>query len=142
MSFIFNFRKEIFKICQTQNSISLLLLLLLPSWRLTMWRNSVSFSSKLIISNKSLYNSSTCSAANDVVRPLLHCRSEFHPYSSSPPSSSDYLKLGFQPSDGLRALSASAVDLASWASKSAHLSRHYGRCYWELSKARLRYKFS
>ncbi|KAL6218264.1 PREDICTED: protoheme IX farnesyltransferase, mitochondrial [Fragaria vesca subsp. vesca] len=100
-----------------------------------MWRNSVSFSSQLIRLNKTLFNPST--SGNDVVRPLLHCRSEFHPYSSSPPSSSDYLKLGFQPSDGLQALSATTSDLASLASKSADLTRQYARCYWELSKARL-----
>lgn len=46
---------------------------------------------------------------------------------------------------GAHAASASAADLSSLAASSmgkakdvAYLAKHYGRCYWELSKARLR----
>ncbi|BFG19834.1 hypothetical protein CerSpe_061080 [Prunus speciosa] len=105
-----------------------------------MWRNSLRFSPKLVISNNSLHLSSiSSSAANDVARPplLSHSLSQSHSYSPSP-SPSDSLKLGFQRPDGFRALSvATAVDLASRASKASYWARHYGRCYWELSKARL-----
>ncbi|TQD86059.1 hypothetical protein C1H46_028398 [Malus baccata] len=40
------------------------------------------------------------------------------------------------PIHGVGALSA-AADLLSLASRASHLARHYGQCYWELSKARL-----
>ncbi|CAL8998101.1 unnamed protein product [Prunus brigantina] len=105
-----------------------------------MWRNSLRFSPKLVISNNSLHLSSiSSSAANDVARPPLLSHSFSQSYSYSPsPSPSDSLKLGFQRPDGFRALSAAtAVDLASGASKASYWARHYGRCYWELSKARL-----
>ncbi|XP_016648030.1 PREDICTED: protoheme IX farnesyltransferase, mitochondrial isoform X2 [Prunus mume] len=106
-----------------------------------MWRNSLRFSPKLVISNNSLHLSSiSSSAAKDVARPPLLSHSFSQSYSYSPsPSPSDSLKLGFQRPDGFRALSAAtAVDLASGASKASYWARHYGRCYWELSKARLR----
>ncbi|CAB4267806.1 unnamed protein product [Prunus armeniaca] len=105
-----------------------------------MWRNSLRFSPKLVISNNSLHLSSiSSSAAKDVARPPLLSHSFSQSYSYSPsPSPSDSLKLGFQRPDGFRALSAAtAVDLASGASKASYWARHYGRCYWELSKARL-----
>lgn len=93
----------------------------------TMWRNSIGFSSKLLISHTSNPSSSISSAANGVVRPLLLSHSHSHPRSSS--SSSESLKLGFPRSDGI---------LPSKATEALDFARYYGRCYWELSKARLR----
>lgn len=109
-----------------------------------MWRNSIGFSSKLLISHKSYPSSSSSissAAANGVVRPrLLLCHSHSHPRCSSSSSPSESLKLGFSRSDGIQTLSATAVEVSSFAgSKAVDLARHYGRCYWELSKARLRY---
>ncbi|KAL5569758.1 hypothetical protein UlMin_026333, partial [Ulmus minor] len=95
-----------------------------------MWRNSRSFSSKLLFSHNT----------NGLLRP--HPPSRFHPNlsnSSSAPPLSESLKLGFQGSNGIRA--ATAVDFSSLAAskarEAADLARHYGRCYYELSKARL-----
>lgn len=111
-----------------------------------MWRNSLSFSSKLIISHSPV----SSSAANVVVRPLFLYQAEsFLNYSSSAssPSLSDSIKVGLQRSqDGVRAVSASSVDISSLAAysvkKASDLARHFGQCYWELSKARLRYAFN
>ncbi|KAF3437844.1 hypothetical protein FNV43_RR20600 [Rhamnella rubrinervis] len=106
-----------------------------------MWRNSIS--SKLLISHKSYPSSSSSSissaSVNGVVRPLLlPSYSHSHPRCSSSSSPSESLKLGFPRSDGIRTVSATAVDVSSFAgSKAMDLARHYGRCYWELSKARL-----
>ncbi|XP_068310186.1 protoheme IX farnesyltransferase, mitochondrial-like isoform X1 [Pyrus communis] len=104
-----------------------------------MWRNSKSLSSKFQISINPLYllSSASSSAEHGGVRPLLlsHSLSQSHPYSPSP-SPSDSLKIGLHRSDGVGALSATA-DLPSLASSASHLARHYGQCYWELSKARL-----
>ncbi|KAK3224699.1 hypothetical protein Dsin_004561 [Dipteronia sinensis] len=79
-------------------------------------------SSKLLLSNPNNYISAFTS--NSVVPRLFS-------HSQTPPSS---IKLGFlnNVSDGIRAAAtpASAFDLLS-------LGRHFGRCYWELSKARL-----
>ena len=62
-------------------------------------------------------------------------------------ASLDSFKLGFANhkaqanGNGVRAFSSiaspAAVDLSPLAS-AVNLARHYGRCYWELSKARLR----
>lgn len=115
-----------------------------------MWRNSIRFSSKLLISHKSYLPSSSSissAAGKSVVQPLLLLsHSHSHPRCSSSSSPSESLKLGFPRSDGIQTVSATAVDVSSFAgSKAMDLARHYGRCYWELSKARLRYtvlKFS
>lgn len=78
-----------------------------------------------------------------VLSPQLLSRSLYSSASSSSSSPSDSFKLGFQnlKYDGIRAFSssssASAVDLSPLTS-ALHLARHYTRCYWELSKARLR----
>ncbi|CAL5382528.1 unnamed protein product [Camellia sinensis] len=69
-------------------------------------------------------------------------------HSGSPSSSPDSLKLGFPKLDPVRssgfASSAAAIDASPLAAASVSrardvvdLARHYGRCYWELSKARL-----
>ncbi|CAN6720125.1 unnamed protein product [Malus baccata var. baccata] len=104
-----------------------------------MWRNSKTLSSKFPISNNPLYHlsSASSSAAQGGVRPALlsHSLTQSYPYSPTP-SPSDSLKLGLHRADGVGALPA-AADLASLASRASHLARHYGRCYWELSKARL-----
>lgn len=111
-----------------------------------MWRNSRSFSAKLRSSSSSP-NPSTSYRHIAVARPSLRV---VYPYSSSlfssvssSPSSSDPIRLGFPNSDGF----SSVADPSSLASASVvprtreavDLARHYGRCYWELSKARLRY---
>lgn len=119
-----------------------------------MWRSSRSFSSKLRSPSSSPSPKTTPSAStfyghNGVARPFLRA---LHPYSSSlfnslssSPSSSDPIRIGFSNSYGFRACS-SVADPSSLASASVSrarevvdLARHYGRCYWELSKARLRY---
>ncbi|KAF7154649.1 hypothetical protein RHSIM_Rhsim01G0145300 [Rhododendron simsii] len=101
-----------------------------------MWRNSASFSSKLLsFSNPnsgSTFLSSAISTANYAFgRSLSH----------SPPSTGD-LKLGFPkldriPSSGFASSAATAIDASLRARDVVDLARHYGRCYWELSKARL-----
>ncbi|PON87532.1 Tetratricopeptide-like helical domain containing protein [Trema orientale] len=108
-----------------------------------MWRNSLSFSSKLVTSSRKVHpspSSSLSSAAeNGVVRSLSHSL----PSPSPSPSVEESVKLGFQRSSyGVREASGAAVDFSSLAVSKARdasdLARHYGRCYWDLSKARLR----
>ncbi|KAK9273087.1 hypothetical protein L1049_017894 [Liquidambar formosana] len=105
-----------------------------------MWRNSASFSLKLLSSNPNP-KPSLLHSLNGVIRPLSHG----HIYSSIPstPPSPDSLKLGFHKSDVIRSF-ATVTDPSSLASASLSKARdvvvaaqHYGRCYWELSKARL-----
>ncbi|KAF5732816.1 protoheme IX farnesyltransferase mitochondrial [Tripterygium wilfordii] len=115
-----------------------------------MWRNSLSLSSSLLQNPNSYVSSSLSkSAINGVVSSQLLSH-----YSSSPPSipsatatsHSDSLKVGLgigllnHKSDGVRGFvsSSGAIgELSSLASAYVDLARHYGRCYWELSKARL-----
>ncbi|KAF5731581.1 hypothetical protein HS088_TW18G00261 [Tripterygium wilfordii] len=115
-----------------------------------MWRNSLRLSSRLLLNPNSYVSSSLSkSAINGVVRSQLLSH-----YSSSPPSNpsatatspSDSLKIGLglgflnQKSDGARGFvsSSGAIgELSSLASAYVDLARYYGRCYWELSKARL-----
>lgn len=102
-----------------------------------MWRNSASFSSKLLSSSNpnsgSTFLSSAISTANYAFgRSLSHS-----------PSSTGDLKLGFPkldriPSSGFASSAATAIDASLRARDVVDLARHYGRCYWELSKARLR----
>ncbi|XP_059651712.1 protoheme IX farnesyltransferase, mitochondrial [Cornus florida] len=116
-----------------------------------MWRNSLSFSSKLVTSSNAnprpTHLLSGIFTVNHVSERSV-TQSRF--YSASSPSSSDSLKLGFQRLDRTRAgfastaafVEPSAAAAASVASVSkakdiVDLARHYGRCYWELSKARL-----
>ncbi|KAG5565300.1 hypothetical protein RHGRI_001257 [Rhododendron griersonianum] len=101
-----------------------------------MWRNSASFSSKLLSSSNpnsgSTFLSSAISSANYAFgRSLSHS-----------PSSTGDLKLGFPkldriPSSGFASSAATAIDASLRARDVVDLARHYGRCYWELSKARL-----
>ncbi|XP_058204587.1 protoheme IX farnesyltransferase, mitochondrial [Rhododendron vialii] len=101
-----------------------------------MWRNSLSFSSKLLSSSNpnsgSTFLSSAISTANYAFgRSLSHS-----------PSSTGDLKLGFPkldriPSSGFASSAATAIDASLRARDVVDLARHYGRCYWELSKARL-----
>ncbi|KAG7028706.1 Protoheme IX farnesyltransferase, mitochondrial, partial [Cucurbita argyrosperma subsp. argyrosperma] len=118
-----------------------------------MWRNSRSFSSKLRSSSSSP-NPSTTTSIFTFYRPIgvaQPCLRALYPYTSSlfsslslSASSSDPIRLGFLNSHGVRGFS-SVADPSSLASSSVvsrareavDLSRHYGRCYWELSKARL-----
>ncbi|KDP41119.1 hypothetical protein JCGZ_03610 [Jatropha curcas] len=112
-----------------------------------MWRNPVSFSSKLLANRNYYLHGSwfpSIFAANDVVSvPQLLCRCSLSSTASTTAaatSSADSLKsmLLNRKSDGIRAFSASssALDL-SLLSSAMQLARHYSRCYWELSKARL-----
>lgn len=93
-----------------------------PNWlsptRSMLRRNSLSFSWKLIIPPTSPNSSA-----------LTHIRSTSSIVTPTA-STSDTQSLGFRVADRAVAntTSLSAVDVA----------RHYGRCYWELSKARLR----
>ncbi|EOY05450.1 Cytochrome c oxidase 10 [Theobroma cacao] len=110
-----------------------------------MWRNSatLSFSSKLLSSASSInhycfhYASAfSILSPNGVVEPVLSSSyRRFYSSSATPspsPSSDSVIKLGFlaDRSLGFRPLSSKARD-------AIQLARHYGRCYWELSKARL-----
>ncbi|XP_054807995.1 protoheme IX farnesyltransferase, mitochondrial [Prosopis cineraria] len=110
-------------------------------------RSSLRFYSKLLqYSSQNLNPPSLCT--DGVLRLCILSHSHrLHSSSSVPDSNS--LKLGLTKSDGIPAVSASssstgAVDLTSLISASpskareiVDLTRHYSRCYWELSKARL-----
>jgi hypothetical protein len=97
-----------------------------------MWRrSSLSLSQTLTFSSSKLLQFQSYGA----VRPL-YSSSSSPSSSSSAPNSFD---LGFPKPDGTPAFSATALDLSSLASASASTARHYARCYWELSKARLRF---
>uniref|UniRef100_A0A5B6YKZ9 Heme O synthase n=1 Tax=Davidia involucrata TaxID=16924 RepID=A0A5B6YKZ9_DAVIN len=116
-----------------------------------MWRNSLSFSSKLVTSSNpnpkpTLLLSGIFTVNYGFERSVSH--SKFYSASASSPSSDDSLKLGFPRLDRTRAFgfasSATVVEPSSLAAASVSkardvvdLARHYGRCYWELSKARL-----
>ncbi|XP_004229507.1 protoheme IX farnesyltransferase, mitochondrial [Solanum lycopersicum] len=106
-----------------------------------MWRNSVGFSSKLLTSK------SSCSRL-----PLLNhgvaSRSTSTAAGSGPESTeaAGTVKVGFSSTEWVRTGSptSSAVDLSSFAAASVlkgrdivDMAKHYGRCYAELSKARL-----
>ncbi|KAL8142141.1 hypothetical protein V2J09_015173 [Rumex salicifolius] len=98
-----------------------------------MWRNSLSFYSttrKLLSSQPSPFTNSHPSIINLLRNPdpLLS-----HLYSSTaprPPPSVDSVKLGLGLAGSLDATSSISRDFTGSLS-------HYGRCYWELSKARL-----
>ncbi|XP_039037852.1 protoheme IX farnesyltransferase, mitochondrial-like [Hibiscus syriacus] len=105
-----------------------------------MWRNSVtlSFSSKLLASSSSANfnyfrgaSAFSIFAPNAVVdHPISPSHQRFYSSSAAPspsPSSDSVIKLGFlaNKTDGFKANDA------------IQIARHYGRCYWELSKARL-----
>ncbi|KAK9664754.1 hypothetical protein RND81_14G065400 [Saponaria officinalis] len=111
-----------------------------------MWRNSLSFSSKrvnLLVSNPNITpnlhpnpifspNSSHFNIFDSRFAPLSHLYS-----STIPQPSSDPVKFGL----GLHRLSSiGAVSSSSSSSVFRDVAgavSHYGRCYWELSKARL-----
>ena len=94
-----------------------------------MWRrSSLSLSQTLTFSSSKLLQFQSYGA----VRPLYSSSSSPSSSSSSAPNSFD---LGFPKPDGTPTFSATALDLSSLAST----ARHYARCYWELSKARLRF---
>lgn len=128
-----------------------------------MWRSSLSFSSarKLLSSSLSSPSSSTNHSFYSVAtRPLQSLSgSSSSPSAAAPPShpnppvaaTSGVGLIGR--ADGVRgfassssaavaAAAAAAFDVSALASSRARdavdLARHYGRCYWELSKARLR----
>ncbi|XP_022761979.1 protoheme IX farnesyltransferase, mitochondrial-like [Durio zibethinus] len=110
-----------------------------------MWRNSATlgFYSKLLSpsssTNPNYFNYASAFSIFSqigIVEPALspsyhrfYCSSEAP---SPSPSSESVIKLGFlaYKSDVFRPLSSKARD-------AVHLVRHYGQCYWELSKARL-----
>ncbi|KAK4265681.1 hypothetical protein QN277_026698 [Acacia crassicarpa] len=114
-------------------------------------RSSLGFYSKLLRYSSRNLNPPSFSTDGVVRLSLLSHSLHLHSSSSLPDSNSslDSLKLGLAKFDGVPAVSASssstgAVDLTSFASASASkareivdLTRHYSRCYWELSKARL-----
>ncbi|CAL5381087.1 unnamed protein product [Camellia sinensis] len=121
-----------------------------------MLRNSVSFSSKLLNSSNPNSKSTFLFSAifttyYGIERSLSH--SQFYSTTATSPSSSpDSLKLGFPKLDPVRsssfASSAAAMDASPLAAASVSrardvvdLARHYGWCYWELSKGCLRILF-
>ena len=121
-----------------------------------MWRNSRSFSSKLRSSSSFPLPSTTTTSISTFYRHITVARPSLralYPYSSSlfsllslSPSSSDPTRQVFSNSHGVRVFSSVAdpsslasASVVSRAREAVDLARHYGRCYWELSKARLRY---
>lgn len=115
-----------------------------------MWRTSLSLSSKRLISLSSNLNRNPNPNPNPIS--LLHNRSPSfdtthgglisfsHLYSSTIPKSYDSTKLGL----GFHRFSQLGIASAAVDASTSSLSRdlvgaisHYGRCYWELSKARL-----
>ncbi|KAK6945838.1 UbiA prenyltransferase family [Dillenia turbinata] len=116
-----------------------------------MWRTSINLSSKLSLNPNSLSTSSSSSTNYTFSALWTHhsrviCSAASQP--SSPPSSPDRLRFGFLSVLGFSSSSTATVDAASSASSLALVRdlsdsvRHYGRCYWELSKARLRMQLS
>ncbi|VFQ79549.1 unnamed protein product [Cuscuta campestris] len=108
-----------------------------------MWRSSLNFSSKLV-------NTTSPNPSVRVLRASLAyhghlIRSSSTAAGSESTSHADSVKLGLASSAWDRTWpSSSAVGLSSLASASVlksrevcDLAKHYGRCYWELSKARL-----
>jgi len=89
----------------------------------------LSLSSKLVHSNP--YNPLVSTSYGVVRTPILIP----HLYSAS----SESFNLGFPKPDGTVDLSSMAVGSVARVRQVADLARHYSRCYWELSKARLRY---
>ncbi|KAJ6729287.1 hypothetical protein OIU85_020231 [Salix viminalis] len=110
-----------------------------------MWRNTC----KLLSNpnhNHNLLKSSSYSASNFNVVFGWAPSQATHYYSSPSAATSGSLELGIssRKSDGVRSFSSSSaavpavVDhLSSPLTSALQLGRHYSRCYWELSKARL-----
>lgn len=98
-----------------------------------MWRTSLSLYSKRLNSLSSKLNPYPNS-------PFFHFNgglsSSSHLYSSVIPKPSHSIKLGL----GFHRLSQLSIDSSSSLSRDLVAAvSHYGGCYWELSKARLRY---
>ncbi|XP_030459013.1 protoheme IX farnesyltransferase, mitochondrial [Syzygium oleosum] len=119
-----------------------------------MWRSSLSFSSarKLLSSSSSSSSSSTHHSFYSVAtRPLQSLSAAAPPSHPNPPVAATSGVGLIGRADGVRgfassspaavAAAAAAFDVSALASSRARdavdLARHYGRCYWELSKARL-----
>eukprot|EP00262_Sarcandra_glabra_P005824 TRINITY_DN17697_c0_g2_i1.p1 TRINITY_DN17697_c0_g2~~TRINITY_DN17697_c0_g2_i1.p1 ORF type:complete len:457 (-),score=77.96 TRINITY_DN17697_c0_g2_i1:115-1485(-) len=116
-----------------------------------MWRNSASFSSKLFFSHinpsSSIYFSpnpslsATVSSVNGVRGELF--LSHFLSQIAGVSSSADSLKVGIEKSEAVGSFRSATIVSSvpsvsvSKAREIAEAVRHYGRCYWELSKARL-----
>lgn len=112
-----------------------------------MWRNSVSFSSKLVAKANS---TSSQFLLHNSPKPHHHVflarSSSAGPPSTSAPEPSNWIQ---SESIVARATSASVPGFPSIAAASvlkakemAEVAKHYGQCYWELSKARLRLFFT
>ncbi|KAJ9139955.1 hypothetical protein P3X46_030646 [Hevea brasiliensis] len=109
-----------------------------------MWRNSVSFTPKLF-SNLNYYHhgswsSSIFNANGFIIVPQFLSRCSSSSAAIPPPLGSLKSRFLKPKSDEIRTFSPSssvaAVDLSPFTS-AVQLARHYSRCYWELSKARL-----
>ena len=109
---------------------------------LDMWRNSSKLltSSNHIIPKSTFVFSGISPPSYGFERTLSH--SQFYSTTStSAPSTDAAMKLGFPKLDKVRFASSSAAIDATPFAAAIDLARHYGRCYWELSKARLRLGF-
>ncbi|CAI9765108.1 unnamed protein product [Fraxinus pennsylvanica] len=110
-----------------------------------MWRNSLSFSSKLSHYNSSYSVSLLRTSPKPSYHGLLGRSSSTSPQSTSAGDTVKWSDAGPGIVNfGAHAASASTADVSSLAASSvlkakdvADLAKHYGRCYWELSKARL-----
>nr|GMD65184.1 protoheme IX farnesyltransferase, mitochondrial [Ipomoea batatas] len=108
-----------------------------------MWRSSLSLSSKLVHTSNS--NASILLLRAPLTHHGLLSRSTSSAAGSESTTPADSVKLGLSSASWARdGHSSSAVDLSSFAAASVlksrevlDLAKHYGRCYWELSKARL-----
>ncbi|CAN4110541.1 unnamed protein product [Withania somnifera] len=104
-----------------------------------MWRNSVVFSSKHLTSKSS-------STRLPLIYHGVVTRSTSTAAGTDSTGSAGSVKVGFSSTEWVRtgSPSSSALGLSSFAAASVlkgwdvvDMARHYGRCYWELSKARL-----
>ncbi|KAF2308992.1 hypothetical protein GH714_042440 [Hevea brasiliensis] len=111
---------------------------------LVMWRNSMSLTPKLL-SNLNYYHygsrsSSIFNANGFVFVPQFLSRCSSSSAAIPPPSGSLRSRFLKRKSDEIQTFSptssVAAVDLSPLTS-AVQLARHYSRCYWELSKARL-----
>ncbi|XAR54246.1 hypothetical protein NMG60_11029291 [Bertholletia excelsa] len=102
-----------------------------------MWRNSLSFSSKLLAHSNYTSESSVISSSLGIRAAGYGLDRSI----SQSRASADGVNIGLPKIDGIRpagfSSSATGIEVASGARNVVDLARHYGRCYWELSKAKL-----
>lgn len=101
-------------------------------------RNSLSFSWKLIIPPTNNPNNSALYLLRSSSSVITHARSASSVADTPPSSAADSRKLGFRAFGSAAAIDTTPSLAALSVSRAVDIVRHYGQCYWELSKARLR----